>query len=68
MDRQAVHRQLGQVIGKLTPPPDHQSIEGLTWLKPREVITKGKLAGIKDPRIIAGCLLVLMMVMYFILR
>jgi len=56
------------IVSLLTPKPDPISVEGLTWTRPFEVITKGKLEGVKDPRLIAGFLLLLMIVMYSILR
>lgn len=56
------------VVSLLTPKPDPRSVEGLTWMKPLEVVTLGRLEGLKDPRIIAGGLLLLMVVLYVILR
>lgn len=56
------------IISLLTPIPDPKNIEGLTWDNPIHVITKGKISGITDPRIIAGGLFLLMAILYYILR
>jgi len=56
------------VVSLLTPAPDPQKIAGLTWKNPLHVISKGKISGILDPRVIAGSLLLLMIVLYYILR
>jgi len=56
------------VVSLLTPAPDPQKIAGLTWKNPLHVISKGKISGILDPRVIAGGLLLLMIVLYYILR
>jgi len=56
------------VISLLTPRPDPEKIEGLTWKSPLKVISQGKIKGIADPRIIAGFLLLLLAVLYYILR
>ena len=56
------------VTSLLTPRPDPEKIEGLTWKSPLKVISQGKIKGIADPRIIAGFLLLLLAVLYYILR
>ncbi len=56
------------VVSLLTPAPDPQAIESLTWKNPLQVISQGKISGVMDPRVIAGSLLLLMIVLYFILR
>lgn len=56
------------VVSLLTPAPDPQKIAGLTWKNPLHVISKGKISGILDPRVIAGGLLLMMIVLYYILR
>jgi SSS family solute:Na+ symporter len=56
------------VVSLFTPAPDPKAIEGLTWKSPLQVISQGKISGIMDPRVIAGGLLLLMIVLYFILR
>lgn len=56
------------IISLLTPPPDPEQIEGLTWKNPLQVFVKDRIRGLLDPRVIAGCLLLLMIVLYYILR
>ena len=56
------------IVSLLTPKPDVQSIEEVTWKNPLQVITEGKLMGIGDPRIMAGFLLLAMIVLYYIFR
>jgi len=56
------------VVSLLTPKPDVQSIEGVTWKNPLQVIAEGKLMGIGDPRILAGLLLMAMIVLHYIFR
>ena len=55
-------------VSLMTPKPDPGCVEGLTWTKPLEVLRHGTLKGAGDPRVIAGCLLLLMIVLYVILR
>jgi len=52
------------VVSYLTPKPDPAKIESLTLEKPLSFITKGKITGISDPRIMAGILVVIMVVLY----
>jgi hypothetical protein len=52
----------------MTPKPDPESIQGLTWEKPIRVLTQGKIEKIGDPRILAGFLLAIMIVLYYLLR
>ncbi len=54
-------------ISLLTPKPDARNIDGLTWDNPLQVITKGKVESISDPRILAGFLFVLMAILYLLL-
>ena len=56
------------VVSLFTPKPDIKNIEGLTWDNPLHVVTKGRISGITDPRMIAGGLLLLMVVLYYFLR
>lgn len=56
------------VVSLLTPKPDPKKVEGLTWQNPLQVISKGKLKGLRDPRVIAGILFLLMVILYYILR
>jgi len=55
-------------VSYLTPKPDPEKIKNLTWDNPIAVIMQGKLSGISDPRIIAGMLLILMLILYAIIR
>ncbi len=55
-------------VSLFTPKPDPESIKGLTWDHPFDVITKGKISGFADPRIIAGILLVIIITLYYFLR
>jgi solute:Na+ symporter, SSS family len=54
------------VISFLTPKPDSAAIAECTWKSPLAVITEGKLKGVKDVRIQAGILLLVMAVLYII--
>jgi SSS family solute:Na+ symporter len=56
------------VVSYCTPEPRPQQIEGLTLERPLSFITGKKISGISDPRIIAGILIVIMLVLYFIFR
>jgi SSS family solute:Na+ symporter len=56
------------VVSLITPPPDPEKIEDLTWKNPLQVISEGKIKGLMDHRVIAGLLLLLMVVLYYVLR
>lgn len=51
-------------VSLLTPPPPREKVEGLTWESPLRVIFHGKLEGWGDPRLLAGLLLAMMVVLY----
>ncbi len=53
-------------ISYLTPAPDQKVIEECTWKSPLAFLTEGKLRGIKDPRLLAGLLLLFLIIMYTI--
>jgi SSS family solute:Na+ symporter len=55
-------------VSLLTPKPDPESIEIVTWKNPLAVVSQGGIQGLSDPRVIAGILLVIMGVLYFIFR
>ncbi len=55
------------IVSLLTPAPDPKQIEGLTWKNPLQVIARGKIKGFLDPRVIAGLLLLLMFILYYLL-
>jgi len=56
------------IVSYLTPEPDYESIKNITWESPLKVFKDGKFEGLADPRVMAGGLLVLMAVLYYILR
>jgi len=51
-------------VSYLTPRPDPAVIENLTWESPLAVLTRDKFQGIRDPRLWAGTLIVLLIVLY----
>lgn len=55
-------------VSLLTPPPDPKQVEGLTWKNPGQVLGGHRLKSIFDPRLMAGALLLLMVVLYYFLR
>jgi len=55
-------------VSLLTPKPDPESIEIVTWKNPLAVVSQGRIQGLSDPRAISGILLVIMGVLYFIFR
>ena len=56
------------IVSLMTPKPDPKNVEGLTWNKPLQVITQGKITKFSDPRFLAGFLLVIMIGLYYMLR
>jgi SSS family solute:Na+ symporter len=54
------------IVSYLTPPPDPIIIEKYTWDNPLTIITKGKVTGVGDVRILAGFLLILLVTLYII--
>lgn len=56
------------IVSLMTPKPDPKNVEDLTWAKPLQVITQGKITKFSDPRLLAGFLLVIMIVLYYMLR
>ena len=56
------------IVSLMTPKPDPKNVEGLTWDKPLQVITQGKITKFSDPRLLAGFLLVIMIGLYYMLR
>ena len=53
-------------VSYMTPKPDPKAIAECTWESPLAVITKGKLKGIFDNRLLAGYLLLVMVILYAI--
>lgn len=56
------------IVSLMTPKPDPKSIQGLTWDKPIRVLAQGRIKKLGDPRLLAGFLLVIMIVFYYLLR
>jgi hypothetical protein len=52
----------------MTPKPDPKNVEGLTWDNPIQVLAHGKIKKLGDPRLLAGFLLVVMIILYYALR
>ncbi len=56
------------VVSLVTPPPAPEKVEGLCWTRPLDAL-RGKMEGtLTEPRVMAGTLLVLMIVLYIILH
>ena len=55
-------------VSLLTPKPDPKIIRALTWENPLSVFTESKIESIKDPRILAAGLFLLMVILYAIIR
>lgn len=53
-------------VSLCTPKPSEENIKDLTWEKPIKVLTQGKIQGIKDPRVLAGGLLLILTILYII--
>jgi len=43
-------------------------IDGLTWDNPLHALTKSDFGGLKDPRVLAGGLFLLMVILYVVIR
>lgn len=56
------------VVSLLTPKPDITKIEGITWRNPQEIFFGKAAVRFSDPKILAGLLFVLMIILYFIFR
>ncbi len=55
-------------VSLLTPPPAREQVEVLTWERPLAVIMHGRIDGLTDPRVLAGCLLGILAVLYYLFR
>jgi solute:Na+ symporter, SSS family len=56
------------VVSLLTPAPDKVKTDGLCWTRPLDAL-RGKMEGtITDPRVMAGLLFVIMIILYSILK
>lgn len=56
------------VVSLLTPPPNPQQIEGLTWSNPLAMLSEQRLTTFWDPRILALVLFLIMCVLYYTFR
>jgi len=54
------------LVSYLTPRPDPEKIKGLVFDKPLHFLTKGKITGWSDPRILSAILIVVMIILYSI--
>jgi len=54
------------MVSLLTPRPRKEQIDGLTLESPLAFLTKGKITGITDPRILSAILLGIMVILYLI--
>ena len=52
------------VVSLLTPRPDPEKIKDLVFDKPLHFLTKGKITGWSDPRILSAILFVVMIILY----
>ena len=52
------------VVSWLTPPPPPEKVEGLTWDNPLAVLTHKVDSDRIDPRIVAGCLMATLILVY----
>ena len=55
-------------VSRFTPRANEEILKKMTMKRPISFITEGKLQGITDPRILAGLLVVVMAVLYYIFR
>jgi SSS family solute:Na+ symporter len=56
------------IVSLLTPRPTEEQLKNLCWEHPLESIRTGAVKSVTDPRIMAGILFVLMIVLYYLLR
>lgn len=56
------------MISYMTPAPAPAQVDGLTWANPLQVIFHGRFSGWGDPRLLAGLLLILMVILYTVFR
>jgi SSS family solute:Na+ symporter len=54
------------LVSYATPRPDPAVIEKYTWDNPVSIITRGKITGLSDVRVLAGLLLLTLVVLYSI--
>ena len=51
-----------------TPAPAAELVDGLTWTQPLSIITRGRVTGLSDVRVVAGILIATVCFLYFIFR
>jgi SSS family solute:Na+ symporter len=56
------------VVSLLTPAPAPESVDGLTWSHPLAALTQAPFGGVRDPRLIATFLAVVVAILYYFLR
>ncbi|NIS50128.1 MAG: hypothetical protein GWN67_03105, partial [Phycisphaerae bacterium] len=56
------------VTSLLTPAPTAEELDKMGWKSPFHAITSAEFTGITDPRLMAGMLFVVMIVLYYLLR
>ena len=56
------------VVSVLTPRPAPEQLENLCWDNPLKALSSGKFRGATDPRVMAGALLVIVIVLYSLLH
>ena len=55
-------------ISLMTPPPRAEQIDGLTWDSPLGFLKQSEIKGMRDPRLLAGLMLGLLVLMYSLIR
>jgi SSS family solute:Na+ symporter len=54
------------IVSLLTPRPAQEQLTDLCWEKPSRALTRGRISGPADPRVMAGILVVVMIILYII--
>jgi len=54
------------IVSLLTPRPAEDQLTDLCWGKPSQAIMRGRITGPTDPRVMAGILVVIMIILYII--
>jgi SSS family solute:Na+ symporter len=55
-------------VSYATPAPAAELVDGLTWTQPLSIITRGRVTGLSDVRVVAGILIATVCFLYFIFR
>jgi SSS family solute:Na+ symporter len=56
------------IVSLLTPAPTAEELDKMGWKSPLHAIISDRFTGIRDPRLMAGILFVVMIVLYYLLR